>query len=193
MAKSSVDKSPLPLIRDFSLAQTMVYEGKAYHVANPTMLTGVTGQTSHALTLATIYIGNRGSRQMIPLWARFSQSGTVAGGRIQWGMKIADTDQFTSGTALTVEPLNADLGGGSQAVGYHTATIPAFTAGNARNLAAGELFMTVLLNNAADPLDMLPFPGCCVINPGGALYIYSNAATTGPTWQYDVAWAELEV
>ena len=193
MAKSSVDKSPLPLIRDFSLAQTMIYEGKAYHVANPTMLTGVTGQTSHALTLATIYLGNRGSRQMVPLWARFSQSGTVAGGRIQWGIKIADTDQFTSGTALTVEPLNADLGGGSQAVGQHTATIPAFTAGNARNLAAGELFMTVLLNNAADPLEMLPFPGCCVINPGGAMYIYTNAAITGPTWQFDVAWAELEV
>ena len=193
MAKSSVDKSPLPLVRDFSLAQTMIYEGKAYHVANPTMLTGVTGQTSHALTLATIYLGNRGSRQMVPLWARFSQSGTVAGGRIQWGIKIADTDQFTSGTALTVEPLNADLGGGSQAVGQHTATIPAFTAGNARNLAAGELFMTVLLNNAADPLEMLPFPGCCVINPGGAMYIYTNAATTGPTWQFDVAWAELEV
>ena len=193
MAKSSVDKSPLPLIRDFSLAQTMIYEGKAYHVANPTMLTGVTGQSTHALTLATIYLGNRGSRQMVPLWARFSQSGTVAGGRIQWGIKIADTDQFTSGTALTVEPLNADLGGGSQAVGQHTATIPAFTAGNARNLAAGELFMTVLLNNAADPLEMLPFPGCCVINPGGAMYIYTNAATTGPTWQFDVAWAELEV
>ena len=193
MAKSSVDKSPLPLVRDFSLAQTMIYEGKAFHVANPTMLTGVTGQTSHALTLATLYLGNRGSRQMVPLWARFSQSGTVAGGRIQWGIKIADTDQFTSGTALTVEPLNADLGGGSQAVGQHTATIPAFTAGNARNLAAGELFMTVLLNNAADPLEMLPFPGCCVINPGGAMYIYTNAATTGPTWQFDVAWAELEV
>ena len=193
MAASSNDKNPLPLIRDYSLAQTLIHEGKAFHVANPTMLTGVTGQTSHALTLATIYLGNRGSKQLVPLWARFSQSGTVAGGRIQTGIKIADTDQFTSGTALTVEPLNADIGGGSQVVGYHTATIPAFTAGNARNLTARELFMTVLLDNAHDPADLIPFPGCCVVNPGGALYIYTNAATTGPTWQFDVAWAELEV
>ena len=130
---------------------------------------------------------------MIPLWSRFAQVGTVAGGQIFWGIKIADTDQFTSGTALTVEPLNADLGGGSQAVAYHTATIPAFTAGNARNLAQGAVFMTVTTNNAGDPTEMLPFPGCAVINPGGAMYIYTYATITGPTWVFDVAWAELEV
>ena len=194
MAQSTTqDKNPLPLVRDYSLAHSMIWEGKAFHVANPTMLTGVTGQTSHALTLATVYLGNRGSKKMVPLWARFSQSGTVAGGRIQYGIKQADTDQYTSGTALTVEALNRQFRGGSQVIAAHTATIPAFTAGNALNVAAGELFMTVLVNNAADPIDMLPFPGCCVVNPGGALYIYTNAATTGPTWQFDVAWAELEV
>lgn len=194
MAQSSTrDKNPLPLVRDYSLAQSMIWEGKAFHVANVTMLTGITGQTSHALTLATVYLGNRGSKKMVPLWARFSQSGTVAGGRIQYGIKMADVDQYTSGTALTVEALNRQVVGGSQVTAAHTATIPAFTAGNATNLAAGEIFQTVTANSEGAYQDILPFPGCCVVNPNGALYIYTNAATTGPTWQFDVAWAEMDV
>ena len=194
MAQSSTqDKNPLPLVRNYSDAQSLIWEGKAFHVANPTAQTVVVGQTSHALTLATIYLGNRGSKKMVPLWARFAQGGTVAGGLIFWTVKMADTDQFTSGTALTVLPLNRHYRAGSQVTATHTATIPAFTAGNATTLAGGAVFQTVSAANAGDPTEMFPFPGCSVVNPGGALYIYTNAATTGPGWEFDVAWAEVDV
>lgn len=194
MAQSSVqDKNPLPLVRDYSLAQSLIWEGKAFHVSNVTAQTIIVGQTSVALTLATVYLGNRGSKKMVPLWAKFAQGGTVAGGRIFWNVKTADTDQYTSGTALTVNALNRHYRAGSQVTAAHTATIPTFTAGNALTLSSGSAFQSVTVANAGDPLDMFPFPGCCVVNPGGALYLYSNADTTGPGWEFDIAWAELEV
>ena len=190
---STLGKLTVPLMRDYSMGASYIAEGKAFHVHNVTMITGITGQTSHALTLATIYVGNRGGKAMVPLWARFSQSGTVAGGRIQYGIQIADVDQYTSGTALTVDALNHIAAGGSQVTAAHTATIPAFTAGNNFNAAAGEIFQTVSTVGEEVVTDLFPFAGFCIVKPGGALYIYTNAATTGPTWQYDVAWAEIEV
>lgn len=194
MAQSSTqDKSPIALVRDMSLAQTLIAEGKAFHVSNPTAQTAVVGQTSHALTLATIYLGNRGAKAMVPLWARFSQVGTVAGARIFTSIKYARVDQFTSGTANTVEPLNGRTGLQSQVTAAHTATIPTFTAGNAMNLGGLGIFQSVSAVVTSDVHELLPFPGCIVVNPGGALYIYTNAGTTGPGWEYDVAWAEIEV
>ena len=194
MAQSTTqDKNPLPLVRDYSLAQSMIWEGKAFHVSNVTAQTIIVGQTSHALTLATVYLGNRGSKKMVPLWAKFAQGGTVAGGLIFWTIKTADTDQYTSGTALTVNALNRHFRAGSQVIAAHTATIPTFTAGNALTLGGGAVFPTVTVANAGDPTEMLQIPGNCVVNPGGALYIYTNAVTTGPGWEFDVAWAELEV
>ncbi len=194
MAKSSTDSTPLPLIRDFGNIAALAWEGKVFNTENPTLATGVTGQTSLALTLATIQLRNLGSKAMVPLWLKFAQAGSVAGGRIEVVVYALDNDQFTSGTALEVNCTNRQKASPSQVSAWHTATIPALTADNAVELYSTDIFMTVLLNNADNNLDLVGGrPGCWVINPGGGLVIYTNAASTGPTWHFDLGWAELEV
>lgn len=193
MAKSSQDKYPVPLIRDYGDIASLVFEGKVYHVTNPTVGTPVVGQTSYAATLATITLRNLGDRVAVPLYADFIQSGTVAGGRIIFNVQVLEADQFTSGTALTVKNSNWRYGDQAGVLAYHTATIPTLTTGNARLVHSGEAFQTVSAANADNTVQMFPYPGFCVVRPRGGLNIYTNAATTGPGWSFNIAWAELDV
>lgn len=193
MAKSSQDKSPVPLIRDYGDIASLVFEGKVYHVTNPTVGTAVVGQTSYAATLATLTLRNLGDRVAVPLYADFIQSGTVAGGRIIFNVQVLEVDQFTSGTQLTVRNSNWRYADSSGVLAYHTATIPTLTTGNARLVHSGEAFQTVSAANNDNTVKIFPYPGFCAIRPKGGLNIYTNAATTGPGWSFQVAWAEIEV
>jgi len=193
MAKSSLDKMPVPLVRDYGDLMTLVFEGKVYHVTNPTVGTPVVGQTSYAATLATITLRNLGDRLMIPLYAKFVQSGTVAGGRIIYNVQVLESDQFTSGTALTVKNSNWRFGDTPGVLAYHTATIPTLTTGNARLVTSGEIFQTVSAANADNTLDAFAPMGSVAVRPKGGLNIYTNAATTGPGWSFNIAWAEIDV
>ena len=193
MAKSSQDKYPVPLIRDYGDLASLVFEGKVYHVTNPTVGTAVVGQTSYAATLATITLRNLGDPIMVPLYADMVQSGTVAGGRIIFNTQVLEVDQFTSGTALTVKNSNWRFGDQSGVLAYHTATIPTLTTGNARLVYSGEIFQTVSAANADNALDAFKYPGFVAVRPKGGLNIYTNAATTGPGWSFNIAWAELDV
>ena len=123
MAKSSSDKTPLPLIRDFGNIPALVWEGKVFNTENPTLATGVTGQVSLALTLATIQLRNLGTKAMIPLWLNFTQTGSVAGGRIEIVVFALDNDQFTSGTALEINCTNRQKALPSQVKGFHTVSV----------------------------------------------------------------------
>lgn len=193
MAKSSVDKTPLPLIRNYGDIASLVFEGKVYHVTNPTVGTAVVGQTSYAATLATFTFRNLGARLMVPLYADLVQSGTVAGGRIIFNVQVLETDQFTSATALTVKNSNWRYGDASGVLAYHTATIPTLTTGNARLVYSGEVFQTLTAANADNTLNVFKYPGFVAVRPNGALNVYTNAGTTGPGWSFNIAWAELDV
>ena len=194
MAKSSTDGTPVPFIRDFGNIPALTWEGKAFNVENPTLATGITGQTSLALTLATLHFHNNGAKAMVPLWLNFTQTGSVAGGRIEVVIYAFDVDQFTSGTACEVNCTNRQKKSGSQVTVDHTSTIPSITpAGNNVELYSTEVFQTVSAVSNGEPTNFLPSPGCWVIAPLGGLAIYTNAASTGPTWHFDCGWAELEV
>ena len=192
MAKSSVDLVGLPLIRNFNDIAGLVWEGKAFGVGVAAVDTGIVGQTSYAATLATVALRNLGSKAMVPLYARFSQTGTVGGGRITAHVSTLNTDQYTSGTALTIYNLNRNSSNGTTAVAAHTATLPAFTTGNQVLVYEADILQTV---TAASDLvtDLFPAPGFCVVKPGGGLQIYTDATITGPTWFWAIAWAELDV
>lgn len=194
MGASSRGKVITPLVRDLGSIAALNWEGKVFNTTNPTLGTGVTGQTSLALTLATIYLQNKGAKVMVPLWLRFTQEGTVANGRIEYTVMALDVDQFTSGTALDINSMNRHLGGSSQVLGHHTATLPAIApAGNAVKVTHGELDQTVIDPNANDNHEFLPVPGSIIVAPGGGLAIFTTRETTAPTWLFDIGWAELEV
>ncbi len=193
MAKSSSDKTPLPLIRDFGNIAALVWEGQVFNTCNPVLGTGITGQTSLALTLSTVQLRNLGSKAMVPLWARFVQVGSIANARIHVVSYAYDNDQYTSGTALEINCTNRQKASASQVQGAHTATIPALTVGNAVEMSSGEIFKSVTTVNTGDFHELLEAPGAFVINPGGAWSIYTWCGTTGPTWLFNIGWAEIEV
>ncbi len=93
MSLSSSDNPRVPFVRDFGSIAALAWEGKVFNTTNPVLATGVTGQTSLALTLATVLLRNKGAKAMVPLWARFVQTGSVAGGRIEVVSYAIDSDQ----------------------------------------------------------------------------------------------------
>lgn len=192
MARSSVEKYPVPLIRNYDDIMAASWEGKVFHVNNPTIGTGVTGQTSYAATLSTLTFRNlSGNKMLVPLYAKFYQTGSVAGGIITIHVSTLETGQFTSGTALTAFNANQNKQDAPAVAAFHTATLPTFTTGNQRLVQSETIFFTVTAANN-NPI-VFPAPGFCAVRPGGQLDIYTLAATTGPTWFFNVAWAELEV
>ena len=194
MARSSVDKVPIPLVRDFGDILGANWEGKVFHVNNPTIGTGVTGQTSYAATLSTFTFRNvSANRVMVPLYCLLYQTGSVAGGRISIHVSTLETGQFTSATALTAYNSNQQSGNGPTVLAYHTATLPAFTTGNQRLVNTLDCFQTVSATNDNNPINAFPAPGFVGVRPGGQLDIFTLAASTGPTWFFNIAWAELEV
>ena len=193
MARTSKDNPSIALVRDFSNPISLVWEGKVFGVSNPTVGTEVVGQTSYAATLATFSLRNLGSKAMVPLYALLSQADVVAGGEIVVSVQTLDTDQFTSGTQITVRNRNQRNSDGSSVLAYHTATLPTFTTGNANQVFAREIFPSVTAANADNTINAFGYPGICVVRPSGAIHIYTNAAITGPSWSFAITWAELEV
>jgi hypothetical protein len=193
MARSSKDNPSVALVRDFSNPISLTWEGKVFGISNPTVGTEIVGQTSFANTLATFSLRNLGSKAMVPLYALLGQAGPVAGGVIVVSVQTLDTDQFTSGTQVTVRNRNQRNSDGSSVLAFHTATLPTFTTGNANQVFAREVFQTVSAANADNTINAFGYPGICVVRPTGAIHIYTDAAITGPSWSFSITWAELEV
>ena len=196
MARSSVDKIPVPIVRDYGDIMALVWEGKVFHINNPTIGTGVTGQTSYAATLSTFTFRNVSSnRVMVPLYCLLYQTGTVGGGRITIHTSTLETGQFTSGTAVTAYNANQQSQSAATVLAYHTATLPTFTTGHQRLVNTLDVFQTVTAANSGNPIDAFASstPGFVSVRPGGQLDVYTLATITGPTWFFNIAWAELEI
>jgi len=192
MARQSNDKIPLPVLREYNAISALVEEGKVFHVTNPTVGTEIVGQTSYVATATTFSFRNLGSKLMVPLWARLVQADAVAGGRIIVHTQVVETDQFTSGTALPIANSNWRNKDAPGVLAYHTATLPAFTTGNARLVHTGEYFQTVTAANNDNVINAVTLPGFVGVRPNGGLHIYTWAGTTGPSWSFDIGWAEVD-
>ena len=192
MARQSNDKSPLPVLREYNAISALVEEGKVFHVSNVAVGTEIVGQTSYVATATTFSLRNLGAKLMVPLWARLVQADAVAGGRIIVHTQVLETDQFTSGTALPIMNSNWRNRDASGALAFHTATLPTFTTGNARLVQTGEYFQTVSAANNDNIINAFTAPGFVGVRPNGALHIYTWAGTTGPSWSFDIGWAEVE-
>ena len=192
MARTSSDKIPLPLIRNMDTIATMVEEGQVFGVSNVTIGTGITPVTGgYVATTPSFTFRNLGNKVMVPLFAKFYQTGTVADVRIAVHVSTLETGQFTSGTALTAYNRNQWSSNAATVSPFHTSTLPAFTTGNQRLRYTASIFQTVTAANA--DIDLFPEPGFTMVRPSGQLDIWTIGSTSAPTWFFSMEWAELDV
>ena len=180
------DYRGLPRYRDLNQLRTLVWEKSVFGASNPDQSSVTAPTGGYSATAPFITLRNVGNKVLIPLIARaLINSGSTLN---QINVSTLATGQFTSGTALAVYNRN-QRGVGSSVVAYTNATLPAFTAGNQ---ILRYTMTAIVTSNARTRLEMFPYPGFVVVQPGGQLDIYSNSASGSATsWFFDIQWAEL--
>lgn len=149
----------------------------------------VTGQTSFANTTPTWSIDVPLGTTCIPLYVDLSQSGTVAGDTIFLIVEIDNADRYASGgTAETV--LNAR----TDATHSPLCTLrsnPTAEAGYGIRVVSANIAPDVSPAEGIIPGPFIPMPmPFFLVGPAGFL-VYTYAGTTGPTWLWSIAWAEI--
>jgi hypothetical protein len=173
----------------------LAQQGRVWIATDADANDAVTGQTSFADTTPTFDLEVPSGTTAIPLLVRLGQVGTVAGGAITVNM------------ALSVNLACYASGGTSEAV-YNARTD--VTTGNACALWSTPTCTTAraIKNLYSTPLigpDVSPAEGVFaevvwtperaghplyIVGPG-ALAVFTWAGTTGPTWAWTFAWAEV--
>ena len=153
----------------------------------------VTGQTSFANTTPTFLLNVPSGTTAMPLYVCLVQAGTVAGAAIDVIFEIDNANRYSSGgTAETVLASRTDAPVTNASTLYSGATATA---------AYGVAFDHIL----AIPADVAPAiteiyeyhqikwrpPVPIYVVGPGAFLVYTYAGTTGPTWNWAVAWAEI--
>ena len=196
MARLSSDKQPVPYLRDYNKIRNLMFDGKVFGVTNPTIGTGITGQTGTTYTSisTTFTFRNVGSKVMVPVVGLLAQTGTVADIRITVHVSTLNTGQFTSSVAaLTAYNRNQNSGAQATVAAHHTGTLPQDTTGNRTLRHTMSIFQTVTADNAGTPVSIFPYPGFTMVRPGGQLDIYTLGSSSAPTWFFDIQWAELDI
>ena len=196
MARLSSDKLPVPYLRDQNKIRNMVFDGKVFGVTNPTIGTGITGQTGTTYTAisSTFTFRNLGNKVMVPLIGLLTQTGVVADIRVSIHVSTQNSGNFTSGTALTAYNRNQNSGTQPTVAPFHTATNPQDLTGNRLLNHTMSIFQTVTADTPGSvPMSIFPYPGFTMVRPGGQLDIYSLGSSSAPVWFFDIQWAELDI
>lgn len=170
----------------------LAMEGRVYIASDADQNDAVTGQTSFVNTTPTFILTVPSGTTAIPLWVRLCQVGTVAGDFIDVIIEIDDIVGYASGgTAETVLPSRTDNPVAKAATLYSGATA---TAGY--GVAVGHYRIAEDVDPAsADAQSFGPIiwkPELPMFLVGGAcLKVFTFAGTTGPTWNWSIAWAEI--
>lgn len=166
-------------------------EGKVWNLGASAINTTATGTTTLANTTPTFMLDVPSGVTCIPLLASLQQAGTVAGGAVQVIMEVDNADRYTSGgTALTA--LNAKIGGPALTslntnLAMYSTIGSAITATNAYGVQIWAPLVGQDVSPAEGVTNELVWtpPGSPEILVGPAAWlIYTNAGTTGPTWQF---------
>lgn len=149
----------------------------------------VTGQTSFANTTPTFLLDVPEGTVAVPLFLNLSQTGTVAGGAIDVIIEIDNKTRWASGgTSEKVFSPNTANHLTNKCTLYTGATAGA---GYGMNLVRATIGQDVSPAEGAIPGPFwkpeLPY---ALYGPASWL-IYTYAGTTGPTWFWALAWAEI--
>jgi len=176
---------------DFMMGLAM--QGRIFIASDADQNDTVTGQTSFANTTPTFLLNVPSGTTAIPLYAKLGQAGTVAGGAIDIIVEIDDIAAYsTGGTSETVLCARTDNPIGNKCALYSGATA---TAGY--GIVVESVFQMVqdVASAVADDYRWHQFkwePKIPIMLVGPAsLKIFTYASTTGPTWVWSIAWAEI--
>lgn len=145
----------------------------------------VTGQTSLAGTTPTFLLRVPSGTICLPLFVNLMQAGSVAGGDITLAIEIDNIERYsTGGTSEKVfNPTNSGnrclLYSNPTAFSGYGMTVNRYKLGPDISPAEGAV------NTIAWKPEM-PY----LLRGPAALLIFSFAGTTGPSWMWDVGWAE---
>ena len=188
--------------KGIDVATYLASRGKVFYAADSTAIETVTGQTSVATTTPTFLLQVPSGTTAIPLGCNLFQTGSVAGGLITVIMELDNADRYASGgtaetifPARTLGPSGATTAPTSSCVLYSGAT--ATDAYGVRIDAAkfiAEVTPTIgeTVSGQTGAYIWTPSGGYSFLVGPAAWLVYTAAGTTGPTWLWNVKWAEVE-
>lgn len=174
----------------------LLLQGRTFVASDADENDRVTGQTSYAATTPTFLLRVPSGTTAIPLFANLGQAGTAAGGDISVVLSFDSVDRYSSGgTSESIRSLRTDQPVSPLCTLYSGATAAAAT--NARTLLSlGEVPAVAGANTATRSdsyLNMAAlrdfFPPL-LVGPA-AFLVFTYAASTGPTWEWAIGWAEV--
>ena len=171
------------------MIETLALQGRVFICSDADENDRVTGQTSFANTTPTWLLNIPSGTTAIPLYVNLTQAGTVAGGDVSIRIAVDNALRFSSGgTIETVYNPRTSSGLINLCTLYSGAT--------ATNAYGIRLF------SAVTAADVSPAEGAVqgpywqaelpyFLEGPGAFLVYTDAGTTGPTWEWSIAWAEV--
>ena len=155
----------------------------------------VTGQTGFDATTPTFLLRNPATSSVIclPLFFTLNQTGTVAGGAVDTIGVLDRQDRYsTGGTSEGIISSRPKLVRNPACLLYSGATATAAVAGEHRRLSGITAGQDVSpAEGALQEFLWTPTSVMEILDPGTSMLIYTYAATTGPTWFWTFAWAEI--
>ena len=183
-------------------ATYLASRGKVFYGADAAMADAVTGQTSLATTTPTFLLQVPSGTTAIPLGCNLFQTGTIAGGLITVLMEIDNADRYASGgtsetvfPGRTLGPSGATTAPTSSCVLYSGATATdayGVRIDAAKFVAEVTPGLTETSSGQTGAYVWTPSGGYTFLVGPSAWLVYTFAATTGPTWYWNVKWAEVE-
>lgn len=173
----------------------LVLAGRVFIATDGDANDRVTGQTSFADTTPTFLLRVPSGVVCIPLLMYLGQAGTVAGAAIDVSVALATSDAWASGgTSETVYNARLKSANANSCTLYSGAT--ATTALLTRQVRSWALGQDVSPAEGAvqeviwtpDKMGGVPL----VLEGAASLGVFTSAGTTGPTWYWTFAWAELD-
>lgn len=176
------------LTREFSLVEFAALAGRIFVSSDADENDRVTGQTSFAATTPTFLLQVPAGTTAIPLFVNLTQAGTVAGGDVGINISIDKVDRYSSSgnsekvfaSRLSQRTNACTLWSGPTAsAGYGVKVFPA-TTGPDVSPAEGAI---------QGPYWQAEVP--YLLDGPAAFLVYTYAASTGPTWEWAIGWAEF--
>lgn len=175
--------------------ELLAREGRIFVAGDSTLVATITGRTSIATTTPDLLLNVPSGTIAIPLWLQLSQTGTVAGGEITVHLEMDNANRYTSGgTVETVLSSRTDNPTSNQCTLYSSSSAITATDAYGMGLWHGEFIQdvdpAVADNFAWHNWEWTPrFP--VYIVGAGAFLVYTGAATTGASYYWNFAWAEI--
>lgn len=183
---------PLGNIINTPIIWDLLRRGRVFVAGDADENDRVTGQNSYVATTPTFLLDVKAGTIAIPLWVHMSQAGTVAGDPIAVYMSFDRAARYSSGgTSEAITSMHTGRLQSQTSLLYSGATAAAAT--EARLLKSQLLDQDVTDPNTTESIHWEAFRNFIppFLQGPAALLVFSYAATTGPTWEWSIGWAEI--